>query len=132
MKTSSPLFLLAMLALGAHGAEAAVRYECSAVRGPCPAPPAPPAPPTPPAPPAPPVAGHSAPLPPAPPAAPAPAAPPAPDLPEIPASVHAACAGKRDGSRLSMTLRPGETMAGVCEREDDNMVFHLRSYTRED
>ena len=140
MKTSITL-LLAMLALAAHGAEAAVRYECSAVRGKCPAPPAPPAPPTPPTPPAPPTApappfgGHAAPELPAPPALPAPSAPPAPpvpDLPAIPPALHAACAGKRDGSSLSMTLRPGETMAGVCEREDGRMVFHLRSYALED
>lgn len=42
--------------------------------------------------------------------------------------MHEACADKNDGSRLSMTLRPGDTMAGVCEREDGRMVFQLRSY----
>lgn len=132
MKTTFPLILLAMLALGATTAEAAVHIECTAARGTCPKPPAPPAPPAPPQPPAPPPIGHVAPVTPVLPAPPAPPAPPALDLPEIPASMHAACAGKNDGSRLSMTLRPGESMGGVCEREGDRMVFHLRRYSRED
>ena len=65
-----------------------------------------------------------APLPPAPP--PAPPAPP--PLPEIPAAAHAACAGKANGSKLSFTPGPGETMSGLCERVDGRMVFQLRSY----
>lgn len=132
MKTTIPLILLAMLALGATTAEAAVHYECTAARGKCPKPPAPPAPPAPPQPPAPPAIGHVPPVAPMLPAPPAPPAPPEVDLPEIPASMHAACAGKNDGSKLSMTLRPGESMAGVCEREDGRMVFHLRRYSKED
>ena len=125
MKKTIPPILLAMLALGATTAEAAIHIECAAVRGKCPAPPAPPAPPQPPAPPA----GHAIPAIPAP---PAPPAPPRLVLPAVPDAMHAACTGKNDGSRLSMTLRPGETMAGVCEREDGRMVFQLRSYRRED
>lgn len=128
MKNTVPLILIAMLALGANAAEAAIHIECTAVRGKCPAPPAPPAPPQPPAPPAPP-AGHAVP---ALPALPAPPAPAALILPAIPDAMHEACADKNDGSRLSMTLRPGETMAGVCEREDGRMVFQLRSYRLDD
>ena len=63
---------------------------------------------------------------------PAPPAPPAPPpLPEIPAAAHAACAGKPNGSPLTWTLGPGETMRGRCERVDGRMVFQLRSYHRE-
>ena len=70
--------------------------------------------------------------PPAMPAIPAPPAPPAPPpLPEIPAEAHAACAGKADGSKLSFTPAPGETMQGVCKRVDGRMVFRLRSYHRQ-
>ncbi|MGF6180790.1 hypothetical protein ABIB42_001797 [Massilia sp. UYP32] len=70
---------------------------------------------------------------PLPPVAPiAPVAPAALILPAIPDAMHEACADKNDGSRLSMTLRPGETMAGVCEREDGRMVFQLRSYRLDD
>ena len=99
--------------VGASLAHAAVHLECDAERGKCPKPPAPPAPPAHPVPPAPP-------------------APPAIDMPELPTSVQAACAGKEDGSRLTMTPRPGETIGGVCEREGDRMVFQLRSYHRAD
>jgi hypothetical protein len=53
-------------------------------------------------------------------------------LPEIPAEAHAACAAKADGSTLTWTLAPGETMRGVCERVDGRMVFQLRSYHRKD
>ena len=89
---------------------------------------APPAPPAPPAQaPLPPEAHPAqAPLPPTP---PAPAAPPAPPpLPEIPAAAHAACAGKANGSKLSFRPGPGETMSGLCDRVDGQMVFRLRSY----
>ena len=63
------------------------------------------------------------------PALPAPPAPP--PLPEIPAEAHAACAGKADGSKLSFTPAPGETMHGLCKRVDGRMVFKLRSYHRQ-
>lgn len=141
---------IALLGCAAGSAQAGVhlRYQCdSTVKGKCPPPPVPPVPPTPPAPPAPPAppmgpvdhAGHATPTaPPAPPALPAmPAlpAPPAPPLPpdppaipEVPAAAHAACAGKAEGTRLTHVLRPGETMTGVCEREDGKPVFQLREY----
>ena len=130
---------LAALLLAAGASEAAVQIDCKPGKsGRCPAPPAPPAPPTPPAPPAPPAprfdadAAHATmpPLPPAPPALPAPPAPP--PLPEIPAAAHAACAGKPDGSTLSWTIGPGETMRGLCERVGGRMVFQLRSYQKAD
>lgn len=114
------------LTLGAGVAQAAVCYECNALRGKCPAPPVPPVPPAPPAPPPAPD-GHVMPAPPVP---PAPPAPPALELPEIPAAAHAACAGKKDGARLTLTPRPGETIGGVCEQDGGKMVFHLRSYHR--
>jgi len=133
MHRTIPLILAAMLALGATAAQAAVHYVCEPARGTCPKPPAPPTPPAPPAPPAPPpTAGQAAPAIPAIPAPPAPPAPPGVDLPEIPAAFHAACAGKPDGARLNLTLRPGEGMGGVCENEGGKMVFHLRSYHRAD
>ena len=75
-----------------------------------------------------------APLPPVPPAPalPAPPAPPAPPaLPEIPAKAHAACAGKANGSQVTVHLEPGETMSGRCERVDGKTVFRLRSYRHE-
>jgi len=63
-----------------------------------------------------------APLPPV----PAPRAPP--PLPEIPAKAHAACAGKANGSAVTVQLGPGETMSGLCERVGGKAVFRLRSY----
>lgn len=132
MQRTIPLILAAMLMLGATAADAAVHYTCEATRGKCPKPPAPPVPPAPPAPPAPPVAGHAAPVMPAIPAPPAPPAAPEVDLPEIPRAFHAACAGKADGTRLNLTMRPGEGMGGVCEDEGGKMVFQLRSYHRAD
>jgi hypothetical protein len=75
-----------------------------------------------------------APLPPVPavppiPAIPAPPAPPA--LPTVPEKAHAACAGKADGSPVTVTLGPGETMRGLCERVGGKTVFQLRSYRRD-
>lgn len=132
------LFLAALL-LAADGSEAAVRIDCKPARsGPCVTPPAPPAPPVPPAPLPPHVDADAAyapipPAPPVPPALPAIPAPPAPPpLPDIPAAAHAACAGKADGSALTWTFGPGETMRGLCERVDGRMVFQLRSYRKAD
>lgn len=122
MKRTIPLILAAMLMLGASATEAAVHYRCEAERGKCPKPPVPPAPPAPPAPPGMPAM----------PAPPAPPVPPAIDLPDIPDAFHAACAGKADGTRLNLTMRPGEGMGGVCEEEGGKMVFQLRSYHRAD
>lgn len=134
----------------AGASQAGVHIECKPAKsGPCaempapPVPPAPPAPPARPAPPAPPAPPHDhtlamAPLPPPPPPAPAepalpaPPAPPAPPpLPAIPDELHAACAGKQPGTRLSRTLSPGETMSGFCERSKGRMVFRMRSYHRD-
>jgi hypothetical protein len=36
------------------------------------------------------------------------------------------------GSTLTWTIRKGETMTGVCEREDGKMVFQLRRYDLDD
>lgn len=140
MHKTLALILAALLGAAALPSEAAVHYECSAKRGKCPPPPVPPVPPQPPAPPAPPAAPMSPdgvampapPAPPAPPAIPAPPAPPAIELPDIPQAAHAACAGKPDGARLTWVIKRGETMGGVCEREQGKMVFHLRSYHLED
>jgi hypothetical protein len=57
-----------------------------------------------------------------------PAPPPPPKLPEVPAGAHAACAGKAVGSEVTYTIKPGEYMRGMCEREDGKMVFELRLY----
>jgi hypothetical protein len=120
--------ILACLLLAAGGSEAAVRNDAKpAKNSPCALPPVPPAPPAPPA-------DLDMPAPPAPPSPPAPpaiAAPPAPPpLPAIPAEAHAACSGKANGSVLSWTIGPGETMRGRCERVDGRMVFQLRSYRK--
>lgn len=115
--------ILAMTALlGAAGTvQAETRIDCKpADSGPCAPPPVPPMPPVPPAPPAPP----------APPSLPAIAPPALPALPDVPEKAHAACAGKADGSSVSVTLGPGETMRGLCERVGGAMVFQLRSYRR--
>ncbi|QOY96838.1 hypothetical protein IM543_17460 [Massilia sp. UMI-21] len=132
---------IALLGLVAGSAQAGVhvRYQCdSTVKGKCPPPPVPPVPPMPPTPPAPPappgddLARLAPPAPPAMPAMPTIAAPPAPPeppaMPEVPAAAHAACAGKAAGTRLTHVLRKGETMRGVCEREDGKSVFQLREY----
>lgn len=127
------IFLVALL-LAAGGSEAAVRIDCTPAKsGSCVPPPAPPAPPAPPSPPVDREDAHAPvpPVPPSPPAPPAIPAPPAPPpLPAIPAAAHAACAGKADGSRLTWTPGPGETMRGLCERVDGRMVFQLRSYRK--
>ena len=138
------LLVLPVLLYAAGASQAAVHIECRPSKsGPCAAPPAPPAPPVPPAAPAPPAPGDglpghppalpAPPAPPAPPALPAPPAPPAlPALPDIPDELHAACAGKQSGARLSRTIARGETMSGFCERSGGKMVFRLRSYRKED
>lgn len=59
---------------------------------------------------------------------PLPAPPPPPALPDIPEKAHAACAGKANGSSVTVPLGPGETMRGLCERVGGRMVFQLRSY----
>ena len=56
---------------------------------------------------------------------------PPPPLPEIPTEAHAACASKANGSKLTFTPAPGETMQGVCKRVDGRMAFQLRSYHRQ-
>jgi hypothetical protein len=64
---------------------------------------------------------------------PPPAPPPAlPAIPDVPAAAHAACASKSPGSTLAWTLRQGETMTGVCVKDDGRMVFSLRDYERKD
>ena len=141
-KATAAIALLGMLA-GSAQADVHVHYKCeSTVKGKCPAPPAPPVPPVPPAPPAPPelpndgVAGVAPPAPPSMPAMPtipAPPPPPAPPpLPEIPEAAHAACAGKAVGTRIKHVLRQGETMTGVCVRDQGKTVFDLREYRLHD
>jgi hypothetical protein len=147
MKKIASLALLTLLSVIATAGSATVHIECKAKNGNCvapvpPVPPAPPAPPTPPAPPAMPpgaddnsAAMHALPALPTLPALPAlpliPAPPPPPPLPEVPAGAHAACAGKPDGSQLTYTMAKGETMRGVCERDDGKMVFRLRMYHKD-
>jgi hypothetical protein len=153
MKTSAAILMFALLssAAGASLADVHVYVNCSDKDAKCPPPPKPPKPPRPPAPPAPPLP----PAPPAPdgamaytpadvpmpampamPAIPVPPAPPAPPpppkVPPVPDSAHAECAAKTPGSRLTITLRAGETMTGVCQRHDGKMVFSLREYELHD
>ena len=152
MKTTPVLLTFALLASAAGTALADVHVyvNCDDKDARCPPPPKPPKPPrapVPPAPPAPdmamaalpaeaappappaPAALPALPAPPAPPAPPAvPAPPPPPKLPPIPESAHADCASKNPGTRLSFTLRPGETMSGICRKENGRMRFSLREY----
>ena len=110
--------LLCALGTGAlgTGAQAAGHPHCKPSRdGGC-APP--PAPPSPPAPPGPGAAMTDAP-------------PPLPPRPEVPAEAHAACAGKRPGSVVAVTLNTNESMSGVCRRVAGHMVFRMRSYHRQ-
>jgi hypothetical protein len=65
-------------------------------------------------------------VPPALPAVPPP--PPVPELPAIPAGAHAACSGKAPGAEITFTIKQGETMRGVCKRENGKMVFDLMAY----
>jgi hypothetical protein len=146
MKTSAALLMFALLssAAGASLADVHVYVDCDARDAKCPPPPKPPRPPHPPAPPAPPspdadmaaspadAAIPAPPVPPAPPAPPSaaaiPAPPPPPKVPPVPDSAHADCAAKKPGTRMTFTLRPGETMSGVCEKQDGKMRFSLRQY----
>jgi hypothetical protein len=152
MKTSAAILMFGLLssAAGASLADVHVYVNCDAADAKCPRPPKPPKPPRPPAPPAPPVppappapdaamayspadaampampAMPAIPVPPTPPAPPAP--PPPPKVPPVPDSAHADCASRKPGTRLTFTLRPGETMTGVCQKQDGRMVFSLREY----
>jgi hypothetical protein len=142
MKKIVSVALFATLCAVAGVSPATVHVECKQIHGKCttpapPAPPTPPAPPALPAPPAPPAGSLDVPevAPPAMPAMPAmpalaaiPAPPPPPKLPDVPAGAHAACAGKEIGTEVTFTIKPGEYMRGICEREDGKMVFQLRLY----
>jgi hypothetical protein len=141
MKKNISFALCALLLAAAGGSWADVHVQCNQAHGKCaaPKPPVPPAPPAPPAPPVPPplagtdgstVAMPALPALPALPAIPAPPAPPA--IPEVPAAAHAACSAKAEGSSVVYTIKKGETMTGVCERENGKMVFQLRRYDLED
>jgi len=151
MKTSIPAMLLALLACASAGAgaspdQATVVIKCSAngvncAREPVP-PKAPEAPVLPPdrpgdarmdmmaaptmmAPPS--LAAPS--MPPAPLMAPASSvAPASPALAEIPASAHAACAGRKNGSKMTVKLGAKETMVGVCKKESGKIRFRMRQY----
>jgi len=152
MKTSATILLFTLLsgAAGASLADVHVYVNCNAADAKCPPPPKPPRPPVPPAPPALPAppappapdaamasGPDDAPMPPMPPmpampplaAPPAPPAPPpAPTIPKVPDSAHAGCAAKAPGTRMMFTLRPNETMTGICQKQGGRMVFSLREY----
>jgi hypothetical protein len=61
-----------------------------------------------------------------------PPVPPVPALPAIPAALHAACADKAQGARLTHVPRQGERMIGVCTRAGGKPAFQLREYRRDD
>ena len=155
MKHTAAILAFALLsgAAGAGLADVHVYVNCDAKGANCPPPPKPPkpprpprppAPPAPPSPPAPPLPGDTTayapampalpaiPAVPAPPDVPAPPSPPSPPsppkLPPVPDSAHADCAAKQPGTRLSFTLRPGETMSGICVKHGGRMRFSLREY----
>ena len=146
MKKTIALLSFALLssAAGACLADVHVYVNCDARDAKClppPKPPRPPLPPAPPAPPAPPVPGVdmdaspadvAIPVPPTPPAPPSPASipapPPPPKVPAVPDSAHADCASKKPGTHMMFTLRPGESMSGVCVKRDGKMRFSLREY----
>jgi hypothetical protein len=149
MKKTASLVLMTVLCAAAGASSATVDVTCNVKHGKCkaevPAPPAPPAPPAAPAPPAPPVppspppdadngSFRIPPMPPIPriPAIPAmpsvPAPPPPPKLPDVPAAAHATCAGKAEGTEVTYTIREGEWMRGVCERDGKQMAFMMRRY----
>lgn len=142
MKKTASLVLVAVLYATAGASSATVDVTCKVKHGKCkaeppapPAPPSPPAPPQPPAPPPPPDGDNgsfrlpSLPALPHMPALPAiPAPPPPPKVPDVPAEAHAACAGKAAGTEITYTMRPGQWMRGVCERDGKQMAFMMRRY----
>jgi len=90
-------------------------------------------------------AGSMPPTPSAPPALAAPSAPSAPSAPAVPAvapvaapaahavvqipdAAHAACARRKNGSKVTVKLGPKESMAGVCKKEGGKMRFRLRHH----
>ena len=110
MKKTASIVLFALLCAGAGASQASPHIQCPVKDGQCVPPPAPPAPPAPPVPPVP------------------PAPPPVPELPPVPKEAHAACATKAPGTTMAWVIKNGETMSGVCERQDGKMVFTVRSY----
>jgi hypothetical protein len=116
MKKTISFTLCALLLAVAGSSFGAIHVQCNQAKGKCVAP-TPPVPPVPPAPPAP---------------LAIPAPPPPPPIPDVPEAAHAACASKAAGSTLTWTIRKGETMTGVCERENGKMVFNLRRYDLDD
>jgi hypothetical protein len=119
MKKAISFTLCTLLLAVAGSSFGAIHVQCNQANGKCvaPTPPVPPAVPIPPTPPTPPIP---------------PAPPPPPPIPEVPDGAHAACASKAAGSTLTWTIRKGETMTGVCERENGKMVFQLRRYDLDD
>jgi len=149
MKTSIPAMLLALLACASAGAspdQATVVIKCSANGVNCAREPVPPkAPEAPVLPPDRPGDARmdmmAAPTMMAPPSLAAPSMPPAPSmvppssvapaspaLAEIPASAHAACAGRKNGSKMTVKLGAKETMVGVCKKESGKIRFRMRQY----
>jgi len=56
------------------------------------------------------------------------AAPAAHAVVRIPDAAHAACARRKNGSKVTVKLGPKESMAGVCEKEGGKMRFRLRHH----
>ena len=55
-------------------------------------------------------------------------APAAHALARIPDAAHAACARRKNGSKVTVKLGPKESMAGVCAKEGGKMRFRLRHH----
>lgn len=68
----------------------------------------------------------------APPSLAAPSMPPSPAAPlvaaEVPESAHAACARKKNGSKLTVRLSPQESVAGICKKKSGKMRFQARQH----
>lgn len=62
----------------------------------------------------------------APPSLAAPSMPPAPAVAMIPDSAHAACVGRKAGSRMTVKLGKNTSVQGVCEKESGKMRFRAR------
>lgn len=104
----STMLILSIL-FAVSGAAQAAGHECHCSHPPPPLPPMPAMPPSP---------------------AELPAPPAPPPLPAVPAAAHAACVGKSEGARLTLTLGKRVTITGVCEKQGESMVFDLREYRR--
>lgn len=48
--------------------------------------------------------------------------------PEIPAAAHAACARRKNGSKMTVKVGAEQTLTGTCKKEDGKMRFKMRNF----